>query len=264
MDKILEVKKIKKSYSTGKGFFSQKKDFISAVDGVSFSIFSGDTLGLVGESGCGKSTLARIILGLIKPDSGKVLFKGKDIVSFSRREMKQARKNMQIVFQDPFNSLDPRFRVLPIILEGLVNFSERKNKKEWEAKAAAVLEEVGLSRDFFNRYPHELSGGQRQRVSIARALVLEPQLLVLDEPVSALDVSIQAQIINLLIDLQKRKNLSYLFIAHDLEIVKYLCNRVCVMRQGEISESGSSQEVFNNPSHPYTKKLLAAVPKIEI
>lgn len=263
MNKILEVKDLKKRYLVKKGFFAKSTDFLLAVDGVSFSLFSGEALGLVGESGCGKSTLARIILKLIKPDSGSIFFKNEDITHFSFKEMKNIRKNIQIIFQDPFNSLDPRFTVFGIVSEGLANFFPKANKKEIYQKVVKALEDVGLSEDFLSRYPHEFSGGQRQRISIARALVLKPELLILDEPVSSLDVSIQAQIINLLIDLQEKRGLSYIFIAHDLGVIRHISDRISVMKQGKIIESGETEKVFKEPSHPYTQKLLASIPKTQ-
>ncbi len=262
MENILEVKNLKKYYPVKRGLFSKNNAFVKAVDGVSFSVQSGKTLGLVGESGCGKSTLARTILRLIEPDLGSVFFQDKDITKLSYREMKVIRKNFQIIFQDPFGSLDPRFTVFAIISEGIVNFSNNIKQEAIYKKMVKVLEDVGLSKDILNRYPHEFSGGQRQRISIARALVLEPKLLVLDEPVSSLDVSIQAQIINLLIDLQKKRGLNYIFIAHDLSVVRHICDKVCVMREGKIIEEGETSKIFENPENYYTKKLLVSIPKI--
>ncbi len=264
MEKILKVEELKKYYPVKKGVFGRAAEFIKAVDGVSFSLLRGQTLGLVGESGCGKSTLARTILRLIDSDSGKIIFKGRDITALSHREIKSTRKDMQIIFQDPFNSLDPRFTVFGIVSEGLRNFSQKKSKKEIYQKVAKALEDVGLPRELLSRYPHEFSGGQRQRISIARALVLEPELLVLDEPVSSLDVSIQAQVINLLVDLQKKKNLSYIFIAHDLGIVRHICDQVCVMKDGKIVESGKTEAVFQSPGHPYTRTLLDSAPALPL
>jgi len=264
MDKILEVRNLKKYYPIKKGIFSKSREFVKAVDGVSFSLVSGETLGVVGESGCGKSTLARAILRIIKLDSGKIYFKGKDITAYSYKEMKNIRKNIQIVFQDPFSSLDPRFTVFAIISEGLINFSKNKDKSAIYRRVVKALGDVGLSKDFINRYPHEFSGGQRQRINIARALALEPELLVLDEPVSSLDVSVQAQIINLLITLQEEKKLSYIFIAHDLSLVKHISEQVCVMKQGKIVESGIAEKVFKTPRHAYTQRLLSSIPEITI
>jgi oligopeptide transport system ATP-binding protein len=262
MEKILEIENLKKYYPVKNGFFSKSSDFVKAVDGVSFSVQSGKTLGLVGESGCGKSTLARTILRLIEPDAGSIYFQGRDITKLSYSGMKGIRKNLQIIFQDPFGSLDPRFTVYGIISEGLMNFSKKISKEEVYRRAVKSLEDVGLSKQILGRYPHEFSGGQRQRISIARALVLKPKLLVLDEPVSSLDVSIQAQIINLLIDLQKERGLSYIFIAHDLSLVGHICDQVCVMKGGKIIEKGATSQIFENAGSPYTKKLLASIPKI--
>lgn len=262
MDKILEIKNLKKYYPIKKGIFSKTSDFVKAVDEVSFSVESGKTLGLVGESGCGKSTLARAILRLIEPDSGFILFKNKDITNLSYKEMKNIRKDLQIIFQDPFGSLDPRFTVFGIIAEGIINFSAERKKEVIYEKVAKALADVGLSKDILNRYPHEFSGGQRQRISIARALVLSPKLLVLDEPVSSLDVSIQAQIINLLIDLQKERGLSYIFIAHDLSVVRHICDQVCVMKNGKIVERGETSQIFENSQNSYTKRLLSSIPQI--
>lgn len=263
MGKILEVRNLKKYYPVRKGFFSKEPaDFIPAVDGVSFSLDFGATLGLVGESGCGKSTLARVILRLIEPDSGSIFLKGEDITNFSYQKMKEIRKNIQIIFQDPFNSLDPRFTVFGIVSEGLFNFYKKESKSKIKQRVVKALEDVGLSKDFLSRYPHEFSGGQRQRISIARALVLEPELLILDEPVSSLDVSIQAQIINLLVDLQQKKGLSYIFIAHDLSVVRHISDQVCVMKRGKIVENGPTELVFQRSKHSYTKKLLASIPQI--
>ncbi len=263
MEKILEVRDLKKYYAVKKGFFSGRSGgFVPAVDGVSFSLEPGATLGVVGESGCGKSTLARTILRLLEPDSGSIFFKKEDITHFSYQKMKKIRKNIQIIFQDPFNSLDPRFTVFGIVSEGLVNFCEKKDKNDIRKKVEKVLEDVGLSKDFLTRYPHEFSGGQRQRINIARALVLSPELLILDEPVSSLDVSVQAQIINLLMDLQKKRGLSYIFIAHDLSIVRHISDQVCVIKQGKIVESGKTEKIFKNPQHSYTRKLLSSIPRI--
>jgi ABC-type oligopeptide transport system ATPase subunit len=263
MKNILEVKNLKKYYPITKGLFSKTRDFVKAVDGVSFLVQSGKTLGLVGESGCGKSTLARAILRLVEPDAGSIYFSGKDITKISYLEMKNIRKDLQIIFQDPFGSLDPRFTVYGIISEGIVNFSAQIKKEIIYEKVVKALADVGLSKDILNRYPHEFSGGQRQRISIARALVLSPKLLVLDEPVSSLDVSIQAQIINLLIDLQEKRGLSYIFIAHDLSIVRHICDQVCVMNKGKIIERGKTNQIFTNPTNLYTQKLLNSIPQIK-
>lgn len=259
---LLEIKNLKKYYPIKRGVFSRTIGRIKAVDGVSFSIKRGKTLGLVGESGCGKSTLAKTILRLIEPDQGSVKFSGKDLASLGKEDMRHMRKDLQIIFQDPFNSLDPRFKVSQILGEGLDNFPGGRNKKEMAGLAKRILKSVGLTPAALGRYPHEFSGGQRQRISIARSLVLNPKLLILDEPVSNLDVSIQAQIINLLLELQKKLHLTYLFIAHDLEVIKCVSDEVCVMYAGKIIEQAPNEELFRNPLHHYTRNLLAASPKI--
>ena len=259
---LLEIKNLKKYYPIKRGLFSRTVGQIKAVDGVSFSIARGKTLGLVGESGCGKTTLAKSILRLIEPDQGSIKFFGKELTSLSKEEMRYQRNNLQIIFQNPFNSLDPRFKVSEILAEGLMNFPGGRNKKEMAGLAKRILNSVGLTPPALNRYPHEFSGGQRQRISIARSLVLNPKLLVLDEPVSALDVSIQSQIINLLLELQKKLRLSYLFIAHNLDVIRCVSDEVCVMYSGKIVEKASNRELFNNPLHSYTKLLLNSSPKI--
>ena len=230
---------------------------LRAVDGVSFSISEGEALGLVGESGCGKSTVAKLIMRLLSPTSGRIVFMGRDITDLGRRELRPIRRNMQIVFQDPFASLNPGMKVGDIVTEPLL---VHEGGRPGRARAAELLELVGLDPGDAVKYPHEFSGGQRQRISIARALALRPKLLVLDEPVSALDVSIQAQIINLLIELKKELGLAYLFIAHDLSVVRHVCERVAVMYLGRIVEWGNREEVFDRPSHPYTQALVSAVP----
>lgn len=230
---------------------------LRAVDGVSLSISEGEALGLVGESGCGKSTIAQLILRLLTPTSGQVVFMGRDITGLGRREMRPIRRNMQIVFQDPFASLNPGMRVGEIVAEPLVVHNRRRPDS---GEVAELLGLVGLDPGDARKYPHEFSGGQRQRISIARALALRPKLLVLDEPVSALDVSIQAQIINLLIELKEKLGLAYLFIAHDLSVVRHVSDRVAVMYMGRIVEQGHRDEVFTRPSHPYTQALVSAVP----
>jgi peptide/nickel transport system ATP-binding protein/oligopeptide transport system ATP-binding protein len=231
---------------------------IHAVDGISFDIAPGETLGLVGESGCGKSTTARLILRLLDPTSGEIYFDGKEIHAMSRDEIRGVRKDMQIVFQDPYASLNPRMTVRQIVAEPLIVHGMAKDDSD--PQVDEMIELCGLSREFGNRYPHEFSGGQRQRVGIARALVTRPKLVVLDEPVSALDVSVQAQILNLLDDLREKFGFSYLFVAHDLSVVSHISARVAVMYLGKIVEIGTREEIFNNPKHPYTKALISAVP----
>jgi oligopeptide/dipeptide ABC transporter ATP-binding protein len=257
----LRVEGLKKYFPVRRGFFQRTTGWIKAVDGIDLEIESGKTLSLVGESGCGKSTAAKVILRLIEPDEGKLIYKGNDITNLSHKEMKHLRKEMQIVFQDPFGSLNPRMTVGQTIEEGLrgmgLSKGERRDRRD------ELLEMVGISAISSDRYPHEFSGGQRQRVGVARALSVSPSLVICDEPVSALDVSIQAQIINLLKDLQDRLGLSYLFISHDLNVVGYLSDKVAVMYLGHIMEYANTEELFETPLHPYTLALLSAVPVVE-
>lgn len=259
---ILEVKNLKKYYPIKRGLLYKTVGQIKAVDGVSFSLESGKTMALVGESGCGKTTTARMIARLIEPDSGSINFLGQDITKVGHEKMRKLRCDLQIIFQDPFNSLDPRFKVSRIIQEGLLALRSVKGKNELFELSRRMLDQVGLPENSLQRFPHEFSGGQRQRISIARSLILNPKLLILDEPVSSLDVSIQAQVINLLLDLQQRFKLSYLFIAHDLNVVKSFSDQVCVMHQGKIVEQAETRDLFNNPSHPYTKLLLSSSPQL--
>ncbi|MCH7323194.1 ATP-binding cassette domain-containing protein [Solibacillus sp. MA9] len=253
--KILEVKNLKQHFGT-------VKEPIKAVDGISFEIFEGETLGLVGESGCGKSTTGRSIIRLYDITDGEILFNGKNVNSYSsRKESMQFNREMQMIFQDPYASLNPRMTAGEIIAEGFDIHGLYKSKKERQQKIGELLESVGLNREHANRYAHEFSGGQRQRIGIARALSLNPSFIIADEPISALDVSIQAQVVNLLKQLQKERGLTYLFIAHDLSMVKYISDRIAVMYRGKILELGLADEIYNNPIHPYTKSLLSAVPQ---
>ena len=256
---LLEVEGLVKKFDVGGAWIARRRRVISAVDGVSFAIARGETLGLVGESGCGKSTTGRLILRLIEPSAGHVRFEGRDLIALSARELWAARQRMQIVFQDPFGSLNPRMRVGRIIAEPLAIYG-RGDAAGRHRRTAELLEVVGLDPAFAQRYPHELSGGQRQRIGIAAALALQPSLIVADEPVSALDVSIQAQVLNLLMDLRHRFGLTYLFISHDLHVVLHMSDRVAVMYLGEIVEIGSREAVHREPKHPYTQALLSAIP----
>jgi oligopeptide transport system ATP-binding protein len=257
---LLEVENLVKHFPIKSGIlFDREIGRVQAVDDVSFKVKRGETLGLVGESGCGKSTLCRTILRLIEPTSGAIRFEGNDLTELSRSRLREARRDMQMIFQDPYASLNPRKRIGqvvgdPIRLHGMASGEELKNQVQ------ELLELVGLSPEHYNRYPHEFSGGQRQRIGIARALALSPKLIVADEPVSALDVSIQAQIINLLDDLQEKLGLTYLFVAHDLGVVRHVADRIAVMYLGKIVEIGPAEEVYSNPVHPYTEALLSAVP----
>lgn len=255
---LLTVKNLEKKFPVQRGLLKRTVGYIHAVDGVSFEIAQGETLGLVGESGCGKSTTARVILRLLQATDGEITFNGKLIRDLSDDEMRDLRKDIQIVFQDPYASLNPRMTVRQIVAEPLIVHGMAKDDND--PRVDEMLELCGLSREFGNRYPHEFSGGQRQRVGIARALVTNPKLVVLDEPVSALDVSVQAQILNLLDDLRQRFGFSYLFVAHDLSVVSHISNRVAVMYLGKIVEIGTREEIFNHPKHPYTKALISAVP----
>ena len=256
-DNILEVKNLKKYFKTPRGI-------LHAVDDVSFSIGYGKTLGVVGESGCGKSTTGRSILRLVEPTSGEVIFEGKDITKLSGREMKKMRKDMQIIFQDPFSSLDPRNTINQILTETITANRILTNKAEVEDRVLELMETVGLAERLINTYPHELDGGRRQRIGIARALAMNPKFIVCDEPVSALDVSIQAQILNLLDELQDKLNLSYIFITHDLAVVNHFADEIAVMYLGQVVEKAPTEELFNHTLHPYTQALLSAIPIPEI
>ncbi|HIY08189.1 MAG TPA: dipeptide ABC transporter ATP-binding protein [Firmicutes bacterium] len=258
---LLSVRDLKVHYPVkihNKGFVAEKR-VVRAVDGISFDVYEGETLGIVGESGCGKSTTGRAIVRLNRPTSGQILYDGKDLYAYPKGEQDRLSKEIQIIFQDPYSSLDPRFTVGRSIAEPLV-VHRIGNAQERRQRVVELMEEVGLREDLYGRFPHEFSGGQRQRIGVARALALNPRLLVCDEPVSALDVSIQAQILNLMQELQKKHNLTYLFISHNLSVVEHVCVRIAVMYLGHIVEIASTEELFSHPLHPYTQALIQAVP----
>lgn len=260
MEKLVEVKNIKKYFPIKGGFFQKTIANVKAVDGVSLYIKRGETLGLVGESGCGKSTLGRTIARLYEPTEGEIIYNGVDIAGLKGKELKNLRKNMQIIFQDPYSSLNPRMNVSTIVGEAMLAHNMVKKGKEYTKRVIEVIEQCGLSDYHIYRYPHQFSGGQRQRIGVARALALNPEFIVADEPVSALDVSIQSQVLNLLMDLQDQMGLSYLFISHDLSVVKHISNRIGVMYLGSIVELANKKALYEEPLHPYTRALLSAIP----
>jgi oligopeptide transport system ATP-binding protein len=260
---LLEVKNLKVQFPVQHGFFGRAGDYVRAVDGVSFSIGPGETVGLVGESGCGKTTLGRAILRLVEPAAGSILFDGEELTSMRQRELRARRRKLQMIFQDPYGSLNPRFSVEDLIGEALDIHGLTDSATARRKRIAELLEAVGLHPKHARRYPHEFSGGQRQRIGIARALAVEPKLIVCDEPVSALDVSVQAQIINLLQDLQQQRGIAYLFIAHDLAVVEHISRRVLVMYLGKIVESAEAKTLIAAPKHPYTQALISAVPVVD-
>ena len=259
-EKILEVRDIKKYFPIKGGFFQKTVANVKAVDGVSFDVLRGETIGLVGESGCGKSTLGRTIVRLYEPTEGEIIFNGKDISGLKGQELKGLRKQMQLIFQDPYSSLNPRMNVSTIVGEAMLAHGIAKKGVDFEEKLTAVIEKCGLSAYHINRYPHQFSGGQRQRIGIARALALNPEFVVCDEPVSALDVSIQSQVLNLMMDLQEQMGLSYLFISHDLSVVKHISDRIGVMYLGSLVELADKNDLYSSPMHPYTRALLSAIP----
>ena len=259
-DVLLEVKNLKKHFPLQKTLFGKVKSWVKAVDDVSFTVKKGETLGLVGESGCGKTTLGRVILRLLSASAGEVIYQGKNVMNLPRKEMRLLRKKMQVIFQDPYSSLNPRMTIGSAIMEPMVIHKLGENKKERTKKTEQLLERVGLTSDMLSRYPHEFSGGQRQRICIARALAVEPEFIICDESVSALDVSIQSQIINLLMDLQEEMDLTYIFISHDLSVVKFISDEVCVMNKGKVVERNTSLQIYKNPKEDYTKKLLNSIP----
>jgi oligopeptide/dipeptide ABC transporter ATP-binding protein len=256
---ILQVKDLKKHFDARKGMFGPKTT-VKAVDGVSFDVMPQESFAVVGESGCGKTTLGKLVLALEKATGGSVVFNGKDVSAMSSAELKTMRREMQVIFQDPYSSLNPRMTVEDIITEPWIIHGMHKDPAERAKVLAKLLDDCGIAKTYLSRHPHEFSGGQRQRVGIARALALDPKLVVADEPVSALDVSIQAQILNLLKDLQKERKLAYLFISHDFSVVRHLCTRIAVMYLGRVVETADSETLFNDPQHPYTEALLSAVP----
>lgn len=261
MEALLEVRDLKKYFPVSNNIpFKKSSQSVKAVDGVNFNVYPGETLGVVGESGCGKSTMARLVNQLIKPTDGTVNFKNEDLINMDLKDLRATRKKIQMIFQDPYASLNPRMKIGELIEEPLV-IHKVGDKESRKKRVEELLEIVGLNKRYADRYPHEFSGGQRQRINIARALTLNPELVICDEPVSALDVSVQAQVINLLKELQKEFNLTYIFISHDLNVVRYMCDRIMVMYLGKVVEVGTYEEIYSNPQHPYTKALFSAIPK---
>lgn len=258
--KILEVKNLKKYFPLKKGKYKEGDPCVKAVDDITFDLYEGETLGLVGESGCGKSTLGRTIIRLYEPTSGEVIFEGEDVAKKSRKEMRALREEMQFIFQDPYSSLNPRMTVFNILAEPLIAHGKFKRGPELDAYVKDLMDRCGLPSYYCYRYPHQFSGGQRQRIGIARALIMNPDLIIADEAISALDVSIQAQVVNLMKKIQKETGIAYLFIAHDLSMVKYISDKIGVLHLGHLVETGTTEEIFDNPIHPYTKSLLSAIP----
>lgn len=256
---LLSIKDIKKWFPVDDKLIGKPTSFVKAVDGVSFDVYKGEVLGLVGESGCGKTTISRSVLGLTEPTSGSILFEGRELIGMKKKELRKLRSDLQIVFQDPYSSLSPRMRIADTISEPM-EIQKRGTRKERRKRVEELLEIVGLEKGFADRYPHEFSGGQRQRIGIARVLAADPKFMICDEPVSALDVSVRSQILNLLIELKRDFGLTMLFISHDLSVVEYICDRIVVMYLGRVMEIAKRDDLYRNPSHPYTRALLSAIP----